>query len=137
MFECCCRIFFFIWDQFLVDLFIEFLAIATSFFSYELFLVELFFVLFICCKFIWVDFLLIFFKQLSFEYYRMLIYINLIIYRMKRTIVFRTFYLSVNPSVIIFFLLPINLPIDKNYQWKIHQWSIFVYNSIDKLIIKN
>jgi hypothetical protein len=37
-------------------------------------------VLFICFKFVWVDFLLLFSKQLSSEYYGVLIYINLIIF---------------------------------------------------------
>jgi hypothetical protein len=65
--------FFFIWDQFLVDLFIGFLI----FFHMNCFSWIYFFVLFICCKFFWVDFLLLFSKH--FEYCRVLININLII----------------------------------------------------------
>ena len=62
-------IFFSVWDQFLVDLFIGFL----NFFHMNIFSWIYFFVLFICCKFVWVDFLLLFCKH--FEYYRVLIYI--------------------------------------------------------------
>jgi hypothetical protein len=112
-------------------------------------------VLFICCKFFWVDFLLIFPKH--FEYYRVLININLIILYFFKIYILKIFLnnyrrnytrfvsegitdemkyffarcFSVNSSVIIFFYYQRIYWWIKNYQWKIHRRRLSVGDFVD------
>ena len=96
------RIFFFIWDQFLVDLFIGFLFFKKIFSNNHRW------------NYIWY-----FFKG------------N--IDGMKRDFFFLPF-ISVNPSVVIFFYYQRTYRRKKNYRQKIHWQSISVCDSVDKLI---
>jgi hypothetical protein len=105
-----------------------------------------------CCRIFFIWFFSFFSKR--FEYYRVLIYINLIILYFCKIDFFKIFlnnyrlnyiryvtegnfwapFLSVNPSVIIFFYYQWTYRQKNNHRWKIHRQSIFISDFVTKLI---
>jgi len=104
----------------------KFLAIATSFFSYEFILVEFIFLFYL--------FIVNFFELIFFFFG-----ITYGIFPRKIPMewcgkFFFVFFPSINPLVIIFLYYQQTFRRIKSYRWKIHRHNIFVCDFVSKLI---